>query len=233
MNNLKTGIALLATLAVVAMPINAANAQGPKYFPNFKVDKTCAHISVYDFAEIHLNVNRTLNDAVLAVDFEKSSTEYKTSFGEYDRTRHTKVRNRMKLIRDGTYKIQIIVKCETPGQSSVCKQDMTKSGLAWASKTEHVINLCPVYFEASKDLVRKISPWNNKSTMQGDIFLHELTHFSWKNSKISAGRTVDDEYDQEGVEYLAEDDPDLAIDNADSYRIFMMKLAVRNRTIYR
>lgn len=233
MNNLKSKLALFAALAVVAMPVNAAKAQSSKHFPNFKVDKTCAHISVYDFAEIHLNVNRTLNDAVLAIDFEKSSNEYETSFGKHDRARHTKVRNRMKLIRDGTYNIRITVKCETPGQSSVCKKDMAKSGLAWASKTEHVINLCPVYFKASKELVRKISPWNNKSTMQGDIFLHELTHFSWKNSKISVGRTVDEEYDQEGVEYLAEDDPDLAIDNADSYRIFMMKLAVRNRTIYR
>lgn len=233
MNKSTNQLVLGAALVAITLPINIANAQGSKHFPPFKIDSTCSHIDSYTFAEIHLNVNRTLEDAVLAVDYEKNSKEYSTSFGKYDQARHTKVRNRMNLIREGTYNIRITVKCETPGQSVTCNKDISKSALAWASKQDYVVNLCPRYFEATRDLIRKTSPWGNKAAMQGGIFLHELAHFSWNNSTISVGRTGDEDYDLAGVEFLAGIDPDLAVDNADSYRIFMMKLAVRNRTIYR
>jgi len=238
MNNLRNRLILTAMIAALAFPVNSADAR-KRQFPPFKVDSSCNKHSVYVFAEIHLNVNRTMDDAVLAVDFERNSKEYETSFGKFDNKRHGIVRNRMRLIREGTYEVRVNVICETPGPSSVCKKDSSKGPLAKADKQlgtnqgKYIISLCPAFFEASDERVQRLSPWNDLATMQGDTFLHELAHFGWENSKLSIPRTHDWDYGAEKVAETAKYEPELAISNADSYRIFMMKLAVRNRTIYR
>jgi len=229
-------VSLLLGLAMVP---GTAIAQQPGFFPPFAIDESCSNDDRYALLEVHLNVDRTMNDAIIAIETERGSKEYTTSFGAYDKTRHSLVRKRMNLIREGTYKAQIQVRCETPGETPTCNADPNLSGLAWATKQrgenagKFIVNLCPVFFNATEEKIRQVSAWDSLSTVQGDVFLHELTHFGWSNSNISVKGAADEEYDMEGVEYLAAEDPDLAVANADSYRIFMMKLAVRNRTIYR
>ena len=238
MNDLRNRLILTTMIAALAFTVNSADAR-KKQFPPFKVDSSCNKHSVYIFAELHLNVNRTMDDAVLAVDYEKHSKEYETTFGKFDKKRHKIVKNRMRLIREGTYQVRVDVVCETPGPSSDCKKDSSKGPLAKADKQlgdnkgKYIISLCPAFFEASKERVQRLSPWADLGTLQGDIFLHELAHFGWHNSKLSVPRTHDWDYGAKAVADTAKYEPDLAISNADSYRIFMMKLGIRNRTIYR
>ncbi|MFK5980738.1 MAG: M35 family metallo-endopeptidase [Rhizobiaceae bacterium] len=237
MNILRDGLVFIAILVAMALMANTANAQGRKFFPPFKIGNSCSFDQRVVLLEAHLNVNRTLDDAVVAVDYERNSREYTTSFGIYDRKRHAIVRTRMNLIRQGTYKVQITVKCETPGPSTTCNMDMNLSPLAYvtkqrgANKGKYIINVCPRFFNLTREVLRVMSSrWNSAATAQGDVFLHEMTHFTWDDSME---RAKDKRYENAAVERLAAKQPNKAVNNADSYRIFMMKLAVRNRTVYR
>jgi len=235
--------ALLGAIAfAIAGPTAANNAMAqdgpypPLRLPAFS--KSCTRDNIDMLSVAHVNLGRLMEDAISAVTHDSGSKEYKDSFGSPTRQRVNLVRQRLVHIRIGASEAPIQANCIPAGQDSTCDRGawayVTKQ-VVGAANNKYIINFCQSYFTATREFVREKTDWSEVSAMQGAVFLHEMTHFAW-NKKHSTGAisgTSDEEYDAEGVKYLADTDPDAAIANADSYHIFMMHLAVRDRSIFR
>lgn len=242
MDGSRYGLVLGAVLLAWALPIDAVRAQGGGMrMPNF--GENCSQNNRTILLEAHLNVSKLVNESVAAVDFMRNSKEYTESFGAYDPTRHAQVRNRLNAIKQGSATIGIQAKCEQPGQSLTCDKGawayITKQSKDIGTENKYIINFCPSYFSATDELVRSYNQWSYAQTMQGAVFLHELTHFAWPlgggggESHTMIAGTIDKRYDASGVKRLAKRKPDKAVANADSYHVFMMKLNTLNRIMYR
>lgn len=123
-----------------------------------------------------------------------ATTRYTTWFGEYTDARHATVEGHYAAL-DGRSYAAGAYDCD-------CKEADT-----WAfthADTPDEMTLCGLFWT---------SPPTGTNSQAGTL-VHEATHWD-----VVAG-TGDHEYGQEDCQQLAKDDPDLAIDNADSYEFF-------------
>jgi hypothetical protein len=239
------------SLLVCGSAMTTSLAWGGKHPPVLKphFTDTCTQSHKDALLVAHGNMAKMLDDALNGVSQEFQSMEYKESFGPSSMDRDFTVLARLLLLRIGAATITITANCVPKGTDRTCNLGVwayvAKQKIGTVGK-KYVINFCPSYFTATPKLVKSISSWDKVSIMQGGVFLHELTHFAWStksllekvgmppasNVKDQLG-TVDEEYDMAGVKDLARTDPASAILNADSYHIFVMRLAVRKGTIYK
>ena len=196
----------------------------------------------------HANMALMLDDAFAGVTTETESEEYRDSFGPSSPDRDWDVFGRLFIMRVGASAITMTADCVPAGQDKTCDMGVwayvpkqTKDEGAY----DHTIKFCPSYFNTTTEEVQRVSLWKKVSVMQGAVFLHELTHFAWSTKEMlqSVGLnpdpdaqdlagTVDSGYDLASVKRLAKKHPEKAIANADSYHIFVVRLAIRKGTIY-
>lgn len=238
-NSILSALALVTSIsmnAFVATPSVAQTAGAPPFqLPRFAAN--CTRDDRDALLEAHINMGRMVDDALAAVRYEGDSKEYTLTFGAFSRERHKKVQERLYDIRVGLATVPMTANCPKAAEDPACEDGswayVTKQNVS-AERKKYIINFCEGYFNTTQNEVREISQWSKVAVMQGATFLHELTHFAWSLKGLYAiDGTVDEEYDEEDVLQLAKDNPDKAVINADSYHIFVMKLAVRNRTIFR
>jgi len=190
-----------------------------------------------------------LDDALNGVTEEFDSVEYLESFGKVDDPgRDFEVLGRVLLLRIGAATLTMEVGCRPEGDKECAKGEIAyvPPQKRTAKRYEHSIMLCPIFFNATPAYVQKISGWTKVSEFQAGTLLHEHTHFSWASKELltkvgmppasdtkDQAKAVDTEYDMEGVKYLAENEPEETVLNADSYHIFIMRLAIKKGKIYK
>ena len=248
MNKSAAFLCLILALSINALTLKSSLAQNIQlHLPQFS--KSCTSDNRNDLLEAHINMGRMINDAIEAVKYESHSKEYKEAFGVPNNKRINLVIKRLTLMRAGASRIPMTANCVQEGSDPICKNTTWAyiSGQKYGARNnKYIINFCPKFFNATQQEVRDATTWSTVSINQGAVFLHELAHFTWPTKELlqSLGmnvsdsapdmkRTLDWEVHADGVKLLAQEDPDLAVANADSYHIFMMDLAVRNRTMYR
>lgn len=241
MSGSKNGVVLAAFLLAGLLPIDGQQAQAAGILP-LNYGANCTRDNEIILLEAQLNVSKLINESVVAIEFMHDTPAYRESFGAYDKTRHAKIRKRLNAIHEGVKSVSIDAKCEAPGHSKTCDRGawayITKQSAAAGTLNDYVINFCPSYFSASDELVRSYNQWSYAKTMQAAVFLHELTHFAWPlgggggDTHTMIAGTIDKRYDERGVKRLAEKKPDKAIQNADSYHVFLMKLNTMNRIMF-
>jgi len=240
------GLSLSVNLGFVAPSLGQSSDTPPVLQPKFTA--TCTDTDRAILSKAHSNMAKMLDDALDGVTVETSSIEYTESFGASDFGRDFTVLARLLLLRIGAATVEMTANCVPAGADAICDAGtwayVSKQQLG-AADNKYNINFCRSFFDATDEDVQAISMWKKASVMQGAVFLHELTHFSWATKALlrEVGMEPDDsaqdqagskdvEYDAEGVKYLAGTDPEQAILNADSYHIFIMRLAVRKGLIY-
>lgn len=124
-----------------------------------------------------------------------TSPRYNTWFGAYDESRYNRVRANFDAIADA-------LADETVNYVCGC----TEAGVfAYVFPARpYDIYLCPVFWNANIE----------GTDSRGGTIVHELSHF-----RVVAG-TADHQYTQAGVQRLAVNSPELAVDNADSHEYF-------------
>lgn len=214
-----------------------------------KFNESCTETNRNVLLVAHDNLRLMLDDALEGVSSEVDSQEYKDSFGEPHLDRDFDVLGRLLLMRIGVSTIEISANCIPKGQDKLCDKGVwayvPKQAESYKDK-KYTINFCHSYLETTDEFVQKVSMWPKASMMQGAVFLHEVTHFAWNTKEMleEVGMkpnedahpllgTIDKRYNADRVKKLAEKHPDRAIKNADSYHVFVMKLAMRKGTIYK
>lgn len=241
MSGSKNGFLLAVFMLAGMLPFEGQQAQSAGILP-LNYGPNCTRDNEITLLEAQLNVSKLIKESVVAVEFMHDTPAYRETFGVYDEARHAKIRKRLNAIHEGVKAVSIDAKCEAPGVSRTCDRGawayITKQSAAAGTLNDYVINFCPSYFSATDELVRSYNQWSYAKTMQAAVFLHELTHFAWplgggggETHTMIAG-TIDKRYDERGVKRLAERKPDKAVENADSYHIFLMKLNTMNRIMF-
>lgn len=244
-------LALSVSLSGNSMVTMQSWAQGPAA-PPLQVpifSETCTQANKDALLIAHENMGLMLDDALDGASNEFDSKEYRESFGAPHPDRDYDVLGRLLLMRIGASVVSMTANCVQKGQDTTCDKGVwayVPKAAAGPEAQNHVINFCYSYFSATDELVQRVSLWEKVSMMQGAVFLHELTHFTWEtkellesvgmhpdaNTHITEG-TIDKRYNADRVKKLAERHPEKAIVNADSYHIFVVKLAMRKGTIYK
>lgn len=244
-------LALSVSLSGNSLISGQSWAQGPAA-PPIQVPiftESCTQANKDALLVAHEDMGLMLDDALEGVSNEFESKEYRESFGAPHPDRDFDVLGRLLLMRIGASVVTMTANCLEKGQDAVCDEG------AWAyvpkqaegnEAKKYVINFCHSYFNATEEIVQRVSSWEKVSMMQGGVFLHELTHFAWSTKEMleSAGMhpdsnthdtagTVDKRYSAAKVKRLAEKHPERAIANADSYHVFVVRLAMRKGTIYK
>lgn len=211
--------------------------------------ETCTQANKDTLTLAHENMVLMLDDALEGVSSEWNSVEYKEAFGEPNNAREFDVLGRLLLMRIGVGTIQVTANCLSKGENETCDKGawavVPKQAKDYKDK-QYIINFCHSYFGATQELVQRVSLWDKVSMMQGAVFLHEVAHFAWNSKEMleQAGMNPSDEahdlegandkrYDAKPILRLAKKYPDKAVKNADSYHIFVVKLAMRKGTIYK
>lgn len=214
-----------------------------------KFGDSCTQTNKEVLLTAHDNLRLMLDDALEGASEEFNSVEYKESFGESDPDRDFTVLGRLLLMRIGVSTVEMTVHCIAKGQDKLCDKGVwayvPKQAEAYKDK-KYIINFCHSYLDTTDEFVQTVSMWPKASMMQGAVFLHEVTHFAWNSKEmlqevgLNPGDdahpllgTTDKRYNAKRVKRLAEKNPDRAIKNADSYHVFVMKLAMRKGTIYK
>jgi len=254
MNFIRNRLALGALAFGLALSGNAMMSghswaqMSPPLTP-LKFNDSCTQANKDVLLVAHENLRLMLDDALEGVSKEFDSQEYRDAFGEPNTEREFDVLGRLLLMRIGVSTVDITVNCIAKGVDKLCDKGVwayvPKQAEAYEDK-KYIINFCHSYLDTTDEFVQKVSMWPKASMMQGAVFLHEVTHFAWNSKEmlqevgLNPGDdahpllgTTDKRYNAKAVKRLAEKNPDRAVKNADSYHVFVMKLAMRKGTIYK
>ncbi len=208
---------------------------------------TCSSTQKKVLLKAHANFAIMLDDALNGVTEEFDSVEYLESFGKVDDPgRDFEVLGRVLLLRIGAATLTMEVDCLPVGDPE-CKTKVALVPLQKRTATRflHKIQICPIFFNAKPAWIKEYVGWSKVSEFQAGVLLHEHTHFSWATKELLAkagmsaaswakdqAKAVDTEYGVEQVKILARDEPEETVLNADSYHVFIMRLAIRKGKIY-
>lgn len=243
----KSVAAVCLSLSLVTSVSTSSYAQdvGPLLKPIFL--DTCSAAQRKVILKAHANFGRMLDDALNGVTEEGDSVEYLESFGKVDDPgRDFEVLGRVLLLRMGAGLLTMEVGC-LPTENAHCKVEVAfvPKQERTATRFLHKIQLCPIFFNAKPAWIKEYIGWSKVSEFQAGTLLHEHTHFSWATKELLAkagmdaaswakdqAKAVDTEYGLEQVKTLARDEPEETVLNADSYHVFIMRLAIRKGLIY-
>ncbi|CAA6808044.1 MAG: Peptidyl-Lys metalloendopeptidase [uncultured Sulfurovum sp.] len=151
----------------------------------------------YDAA---LNMAKDTKDAIQHINGSLVGDRYTHWFGAENEERVTKVKSVVNRIHD------VLVNKEVSFNCGICKEDSNYYRIYSyvVPDEEYIVNPCGVFWILDV----------NGTDSQGGTIIHGVSHF------ISVGETKDYAYGQSNAEILAENSPDLAVINADSYEYF-------------
>lgn len=148
----------------------------------------------------------TLKAAVVIGD----TPDYRRWFGEYSQANAEEVRANLKAIVTAIRGGGVTARCE-----EVADDGCAAGEYAWVYSDEpYLMHLCPPFFDLPPlERLRPGSRRGENGTREGTI-VHEVSHF------LRVARTEDHCYSRPVCQRMAREDPQLAIDNADSYQYF-------------